>query len=182
MPVSLHFSLTQQDYWQGFLLMRSRQKIRYLRYIIIALILIAFGLSLYTWSHAPSQCLEKSTVLRGAAFLTGKPFITALLLLVPVLWFQWLERLMIWLAVKRTPSSFLPREWTFSDASVHIKAPTAESTVQWGFFHQWHENEKYLVLLHGRFQYFPIPKRAFADAQALQDARRLFQQHIAATQ
>lgn len=180
LPFSITFGLTKQDYWQAFRLAQRnhRGRVLVLKTLITTLILVAFGLALQVWQqrHAPYCQLE--TVLGAAgAFMAKNSLVMVLLLFIPVLWLDLIERGMLRLGLSRIPSAFVERTWEFSEKKIHIQAPSASSDVKWDYFTAWRENDAYFLMMHGKYQYSPLPKRSMNEEQ-IASLRKMLQERI----
>jgi len=103
------------------------------------------------------------------------------LVIAPLEWFNLLsiEPLTVRYVFKRSPKFHEHTTLSFSEAHIHYKTPSIDSTIDWGLFSGLIEDDELFLLPYKSPRaYAIIPKRAFASEWARAEFRELVQKTV----
>lgn len=133
---------------------------------------------------------RKHLIYRGIGFLamfggvwlavTSGINLQALLLLALGLftWFDPVPLLIVWSTFRSSPTLRQTVEAMFDQRGAHFRFGTERVSRPWERYQSFVESDRLFVLIHGRWAYSVVPKRAFADSQKIDAFRELLRAKI----
>lgn len=133
---------------------------------------------------------RKHLIYRGIGFLamfggvwlavTSGINLQALLLLALGLftWFDPVPLLIVWSTFRSSPTLRQTVEAMFDQRGAHFRFGTERINRPWERYQSFVESDRLFVLIHGRWAYSVVPKRAFADSQEIDAFRELLRAKI----
>lgn len=180
-PIKLTVTLDWRDYYKaGKLFVDSSKSQRYLRYTILAILLILIALTVWISGILYCDCGSWKDFWYCAEYPLKEFWFNFLLLPLVALLIMTdgFSKLVFWFAIKRSKYACSPREWVISPDNVFVSFEKAESNIKWDYFRKWLENEETFVLLHDRRMYYALPKRFFASDAEIDRFRELLKEKV----
>lgn len=154
-PVTIQFENTVEDHVHAAQIV-YRTTFFYRGDKVVAILLLLFGIY--------------ATITIGVEWWT-----VIFIVLAPIEWFNLLSAhtLKAKFAFKSNPKYREPYEVSFTEADIHFKTPTIDSTIDWKMYTSMLEDKQMFLMIYGRGMYSVIPKRAFANDADLDRFREL---------
>lgn len=113
------------------------------------------------------------------AFTAGVQAAALLLLALGLFtWFDPVPLLLVWSTFRSSPALRQPIETVFDRQGVHFRFGKERVSRTWDRYQSFVESDRVFVLIHGRWAYSVVPKRAFADQKAIDEFRELLRANI----
>ncbi|MGB9750705.1 YcxB family protein [Roseiflexus castenholzii] len=93
-------------------------------------------------------------------------------------WFDPVPLLLVWSTFRSSPALRQPIETVFDRKGVHFRFGTERVSRSWERYQSFAESDRVFVLIHSRWAYSVVPKRAFADRKAIDEFRELLRANI----
>ncbi len=93
-------------------------------------------------------------------------------------WFDPVPLLLVWSTFRSSPALRQSIETVFDRKGVHFRFGTERVSRPWDRYQSFVESDRVFVLIHGRWAYSVVPKRAFADQKAIDEFRELLRANI----
>jgi hypothetical protein len=93
-------------------------------------------------------------------------------------WFDPVPLLLVWSTFRSSPALRQPIEAVFDRKGAHFRFGAERVSRTWDRYQSFAESDRVFVLIHGRWAYSVVPKRAFADHQAIDGFRELLRANI----
>ncbi|ABQ92357.1 YcxB family protein [Roseiflexus sp. RS-1] len=93
-------------------------------------------------------------------------------------WFDPVPLLIVWSTFRSSPPLRQTVEAMFDQRGAHFRFGTERVSRPWDRYLSFVESDRVFVLIHGRWAYSVVPKRAFASPQAIDAFRELLRAKI----
>jgi len=93
-------------------------------------------------------------------------------------WFDPMPLLLVWSTFRSSPTLRQPFESIFDQRGAHFRFGSEHISRPWERYASFVESNRLFVLVHGRWAYSVVPKRAFGDQQSIDTFRELLRAKI----
>jgi hypothetical protein len=162
--VQLNYTLTVDDYRQGFKALRKRRLMTRITYL--------FGYAIVAF--AAIMLVLVLIFFDSKSFQNVLPLIFAAVVWAAILW------LSPWLSARRIVSGPVytsPHTVNIVDTGLHSRTPVSDGTITWPSIVSWQEVDRIFAIFLSPVAFIPIPKRVMTDPQQ-EEFRALLQQHV----
>lgn len=163
-PVQLNYTLTADDYRQGFKAIRKRRLMSRLMYWF-GYFIIALALFLLVATLIIGDRNQISNVL---------PLCFIALVWAAILW------LSPWLTARRVTSGPVytsPHTVNIDETGLHSRTPVSDGTITWPSIVCWQEVDRIFAIFLSPISFVPIPKRAMT-AEQQEEFRAMLKQNV----